>query len=205
MIREARARGVPITAETTFHYLHFRAEQVPDGATHFKCCPPIREEANRERLWTALADGDIQMVISDHSPCTPDLKLLEQGDFMKAWGGISSLQLGLSIIWTDAKARGFSIPDVARWVCQATAELVGLGKRKGRLAEGYDGDVVVWDPEGTFRVEAEGLRVRNKLSPYQGEQLAGCVLATFLRGQKIFDSSLPSLLEETRAGQLLFS
>jgi allantoinase len=188
LLRDAKAAGLKITAETCPHYLSFAAEEIPDGATEFKCCPPIRERDNREQLWRALSDRTIDMVVSDHSPCPPAMKLRESGDFMQAWGGISSLQLRLPIVWTESKRRGFSLDDLARWLCSAPAKLVGLEGRKGLLAEGYDADVVIWNPTRQFRVEAARLEHRHKLTPYQDRVLAGVVEKTFLRGRKIYDN-----------------
>jgi allantoinase len=188
MLRDAKAVGLKITAETCPHYLSFIAEEIPDGATEFKCCPPIRERDNRELLWSALSDRTIDMVVSDHSPCPPAMKLRESGDFMQAWGGISSLQLRLPIVWTESKRRGFSLDDLARWLCSAPAKLVGLEGRKGLIAEGYDADLVIWNPTRQFRVEAAGLEHRHKLTPYQDRVLAGVVEKTFLRGRKIYDN-----------------
>ncbi len=186
-LREAMAAGVRITAETCPHYLYFAAEDIPDGATEFKCCPPIRETENRERLWSALADNTIDIVVSDHSPCPEDLKLRESGNFVEAWGGISSLQLRLPVIWTEARKRGFSLLDISRWLCAAPARLVGLDQRKGAIAAGYDADIVIWTPEQQFRVTCEMLHHRHKLTPYIGEILKGVVTKTFLRGNKIYD------------------
>lgn len=188
MLRDAKAGGMKITAETCPHYLSFAAEEIPDGATEFKCCPPIRERDNREQLWNALGEGTIDMVVSDHSPCPPAMKLRESGDFLQAWGGISSLQLRLPIVWTESKRRGFSLDDVARWVCSAPAKLVGLDGRKGSIAEGYDADLVIWNPTKQFRVEAAGLQHRHKLTPYEDRVLDGVVEKTFLRGRKIYDN-----------------
>ncbi len=188
MLREARAAGVSITAETCPHYLVFAAEEISDGATEFKCCPPIRERENREQLWQALADGTIDMVVSDHSPCPPGMKLPESGDFLKAWGGISSLQLRLPVTWTEAQRRGHSIDDLTRWLCQAPAALVGLAGRKGAIDSGADADIVIWNPEREFLVEPDMLHHRHKLTPYAGRTLAGVVEKTFLRGEKIYDA-----------------
>lgn len=188
LLREAKASGLKVTAETCPHYLMFDAEEIPDGATQFKCCPPIRERENREQLWTALGDGTIDMVVSDHSPCPPAMKLRESGDFLQAWGGISSLQLRLPILWTESKRRGFSLEDLARWLCSAPARLVGLEDRKGLIAKGGDADLVIWNPAQQFRVEGEALHHRHKLTPYQGRVLEGVVEKTFLRGRKIYDS-----------------
>jgi len=187
MLREAKASGVAITAETCPHYLHFAAEEIRDGATEFKCCPPIRERENREQLWGALRDGTIDMVVSDHSPCPPEMKLREQGDFMKAWGGISSLQLRLPVMWTDASARGFSVSDLSEWLCRSPARLVGLAQRKGSIRVGCDADLVIWNPDAEFRVEPELIHHRHKLTPYAGEILHGVVEKTFLRGQMVYD------------------
>ncbi|HEX7809927.1 MAG TPA: allantoinase AllB, partial [Thermoanaerobaculia bacterium] len=148
ILRRAKAEKLPLTAETTPHYLHFESEQIPRGRTEFKCAPPIREHENREALWQGLASGLIDLVVSDHSPCTPELK---RGDFMSAWGGIASLQLVLPIVWTNASARGFTLPDIARWCCESTARLANLST-KGRIAIGMDADFVIWDPEATFTV-----------------------------------------------------
>jgi allantoinase len=186
-LREAKAAGVLITAETCPHYLHFAAEDIPDGATEFKCCPPIRERENREQLWDALRDGTIDMVVSDHSPCPPEMKLSEQGDFTKAWGGISSLQLRLPVMWTEAKQRGFAISQIAEWLCRAPAKLVGLDRRKGAIAVGYDADIVIWNPDAEFRVAPEMIHHRHKLTPYDGEVLRGVVEKTFVRGQMVYD------------------
>jgi len=187
MLRDAKTAGVRITAETCPHYLTFAAEDVPDGATEFKCCPPIRERENREQLWSALKDGTVDFVVSDHSPCTPDLKLRESGNFLEAWGGISSLELRLPAVWTEAERRGFSLTDLSRWLCSAPAALVGLDGSKGSLTVGHDADVVIWNPRKAFRVEGESLQHRHKLTPYQGRVLHGTVEKTFLRGQKIYD------------------
>ena len=188
LLRDAKTAGVKITAETCPHYLTFAAEEISDGATEFKCCPPIRERENREQLWAALGERTIDMVVSDHSPCPPAMKLPESGDFLQAWGGISSLQLRLPIVWTESKRRGFSLTDLARWLCSAPAKLVGLESRKGSIAVGYDADLVIWNPARQFRVEGAALQHRHKLTPYQGRVLDGVVEKTFLRGRKIYDS-----------------
>src|ERR1051325_3801923 len=186
MLREAKTRGLPITAETCPHYLTFSAEEIPDRATQFKCCPPIRERENREQLWTALANATIDMIVSDHSPCPPEMKLPETGNFLEAWGGISSLQLRLPAVWTESERRGFSFDQLARWLCSAPAKLVGLEQRKGSIEIGNDADIVIWNPEKHFRVEGAALHHRHKLTPYEGRQLKGLVEQTFLRGRKIY-------------------
>ncbi len=184
LIAEARRDGVRITTETCPHYLTFAAEEIPAGATQFKCCPPIREAANREQLWQGLADGTIDCIVSDHSPCTPELKRLDLGDFAQAWGGISSLQLGLSDVWTEARRRGFSLPDVVRWMAERPAQLVGL-QRKGRIEPGYDADFCVFAPDDGFVVDPATLFHRNPITPYAGRHLDGVVRSTWLRGLEI--------------------
>ena len=187
MLREAQASGVRISAETCPHYLYFASENIGEARTEFKCCPPIRDRENREQLWRGLIDGTIETVVSDHSPCLAGLKLRELGDFMQAWGGISSLQLRLPIVWTEARRRGLSILDLSRWLCYEPARLVNLHHRKGSIAQGLDADLIVWDPDSEFTVSSEMLYHRNKLTPYDGEVLSGLVQKTFLRGQKIYD------------------
>ncbi|MFN2492513.1 MAG: allantoinase AllB [Pyrinomonadaceae bacterium] len=187
MLREAKAAGLKMTAETCPHYLAFAAEDIPDGATEFKCCPPIRERENREQLWDALADGTLDMIVSDHSPCPPELKMPDSGDFLGAWGGISSLQLRLPVVWTEAQSRGFSVLDLSRWLCSAPAKLVGLEGRKGSIQVGCDADLVIWNPAKQFRVQSTALHHRHKLTPYQNRMLYGLAQKTFLRGRKIYD------------------
>jgi allantoinase len=187
-LREARAQGLPLTAETCPHYLHFTAEAIPDGATPFKCAPPIRDAANREELWRALAEGVLSMVASDHSPCSPALKALEVGDFVRAWGGVAGLQLALPVIWTEASSRGFSIHDIVRWMCVAPAALAGLTGRKGALAAGADADFIIFDDAATFSVKPEAIEHRHKVTPYAGESLRGGVLATYVRGVQVAEA-----------------
>jgi allantoinase len=186
-LRRARADAVPISAETCPHYLTLAAEQVPDGATLFKCAPPIRARANRERLWGALAGGDISMVCSDHSPCPPERKRLEDGDFMAAWGGISSLQLGLPVVWSAARRRGHTLADLAEWMCLAPARLVGLDHRKGAILPGRDADLVLLDPDASFTVDPASLYHRHPVTPYADRVLHGVVRATYLRGRLAWD------------------
>ena len=201
-IARARAEGLPMTAESCPHYLFFAAEEVPDGATEFKCAPPIRERENRERLWEALAGGAIDMVVSDHSPSPPDLKCRDSGDFARAWGGISSLELSLSATWTAASERGFSLDRVADWMCRAPAAVAGLDTHKGSIAPGCDADLVVFDPEASFTVDPARLYQRHKLTPYSGRTLKGVVVATYLRGEKIFERGQ---LEPGAAGEILLA
>jgi allantoinase len=184
-IREAKSRGVRLTVETCPHYLTIAAEDVPDGATEYKCAPPIRERENQNALWEALRDGTIDFIATDHSPAPPTVKCRDTGDFMKAWGGIGSLGLALPLIWTEAKQRGFALDDVARWLCSRPAELARLS-RKGNIIAGSDADFVVWSREETFTVEASRLHFRHKLTPYLGRTLSGVVQSTLLRGREIF-------------------
>ncbi|MCA1630517.1 MAG: allantoinase AllB [Acidobacteria bacterium] len=186
-LREARAGGVRITAETCPHYLAFASEEIADGATEFKCCPPIRERENRERLWAALGENLIEMIVSDHSPCPPGMKRREEGDFLAAWGGISSLQLRLPVVWTEARRRGFPVERLSEWLAAAPARLAGLQDYKGAIRVGADADFVVWNPDEKFRVEPSALQHRHKLTPYTGRELSGVVEATFLRGEKIYE------------------
>jgi len=176
----ARAEGLAVSAETCPHYLTLAAEDVPDAATAYKCCPPIRDRANQALLWQGLRDGVIDQVVSDHSPCTADLKALESGDFATAWGGIASLQLGLPLVWTAARERGFALSDVVRWMGHQPARLTRL--RKGQITEGADADLVAFAPEETFTVDAARLHHRNPVTPYDGRTLTGVVRRTWLRG-----------------------
>ena len=185
MIADARMAGLPLTVETCPHYLVFAAEEIPDGQTRFKCAPPIRERENGERLWQGLRDNLIDTIGSDHSPAPPALKCFETGDLQRAWGGIASLQLGLSAIWTAAQRRGFSLVDVVRWMCRRPAQLVGLDGRKGALAAGCDADIVVFDASAAWVVSPERLHHRHKATPYEGQKMLGRVDATYLRGRKI--------------------
>ena len=186
-VARARAEGFPLSAETCPHYLFFSAEEIPDGATEFNCAPPIRDRANRERLWAGLESGALEMVVSDHSPSPPEGKSRDTGDFLSAWGGISSLQLRLSAVWTTARQRGHSFDRLAEWLSAAPARLPGLERTKGAIAPGRDADFVVWNPEQDFEVTPEMLHHRHKLSPYLGRTLSGVVEATYLAGEKIFE------------------
>ncbi|KAE9568376.1 Allantoinase [Colletotrichum fructicola] len=204
MLREARDRGIQITAETCFHYLSLASEEVPEGDTRYKSAPPARDLSNQALLWEELSrengDGVIKTVVSDHSPCTPDLKLIpeslpvaphshqgEDGDFFSAWGGVSSLGLGLSILWTQADSRGITIEDIVRWTSTNTARQVGLEQEKGDLGVGFDADVVVFDDTAFFEVNTDTMFFRNEVSPFEGKTLKGAVDETWLRGRKIFD------------------
>lgn len=204
LIRQAQSSGIKITAETCFHYLSLASEIVRTGDTRYKCCPPIRTQSNQDGLWTELLRADdsaITTVVSDHSPCTPNLKLLpahiaddEQsasdsasGDFFAAWGGVSSIGLGLSILWTAGQRWGITVEHLVKWCCTNTAKQVGLEQEKGDLNAGFYGDIAVFDDEAIFEVEKETMLFRNRCSPYQGMKLQGMVMATWLRGVKVWD------------------
>ena len=189
-IREAKKEGLPLTVETAQHYLYFSAEQIGDGQTLFKCAPPIRDKNNQERLWEALLDGTIDLVATDHSPAPPALKETASGDFKKAWGGVSSIQLALPVLWTAARKRGVSLPQLAKWLCMGPARLAGLSETKGVLAPGYEADLIVWKPEQDFRVTEDILYHRHKITPYLGEQLYGVVEQAYLHGRKVFDKGV---------------
>ena len=193
IIEAARADGAAVTAETCPHYLTFCADEVPDGATEFKCCPPIRDAANREGLWAGLAGGLIDLVVSDHSPCPPELKQRETGDFGAAWGGIASLQLSLPAVWTQARRRGHGLADVVRWMAARPAELAGL-PGKGVLAPGYDADLVAFDDTASFTVDPARLWHRHPVTPYAGQALTGVVRRTWLRGQETGEAPAGRLL-----------
>jgi allantoinase len=185
LIGAAQAAGVEVSAETCPHYLYFAAEEVPAGHTEFKCCPPVRYAPNREAQWRALEAGVIGGVVSDHSPCTPELKRLDEGDFRTAWGGIASLQVALPAVWTVARRRGRALSDIARWMSAFPAALAGLDDRKGAIAAGRDADLVAFDPDATFAVRAADLLHKNPVSPYDGRTLTGVVRRTWLRGTEV--------------------
>jgi allantoinase len=182
----ARSEGLSLSVETCPHYLHLAADTIGNGATLCKCAPPIRSRENCEALWQGLSEGVIDLVATDHSPCPPAMKRLEEGNFRTAWGGIAGLSVALSVMWTEASRRGFTLMDIARWMAEGPARLAGCGARKGRLAPGHDADLVVFDPEAEFQVTQERLHYRYPLSPYLGETLRGVVKATYLRGQPVF-------------------
>lgn len=188
ILRRAQDDGVKVTAETTPHYLFFAAETVPDAATQFKCAPPIRDGANRERLWDALRAGVITAIVSDHSPCTPELKHLADGDFDRGWGGIASLQFALPVVWTEAQKRGFTLEQISRLMSEGPAKLAGISDRKGRLAAGLDADLVVFDPDAALHVEPSMIEHRHKITPYEGHVLSGNVKTTYLRGRKVWEN-----------------
>jgi allantoinase len=184
ILAAARAEGVRVSVETCPHYLSVTAEEVADGQTQFKCCPPIREAGNREKLWDGLRDGVIDCVVSDHSPCPPELKSLDGGDFAQAWGGISSLQLGLPLVWTEARRRGQALTDVVQWMAARPAQIAGI-RRKGRIRVGWDADFAVFAPDETFVVDPQRLHHRHPVTPYAGRRLTGVVRSTWLRGVEI--------------------
>ncbi|MET0790324.1 MAG: allantoinase AllB [Polyangiaceae bacterium] len=186
-LRAAKAEGLPITVETCPHYLCLDAASIPDGATFYKCAPPIRDAANRDALWQGLLEGVIDFVITDHSPCSPALKLAESGDFEAAWGGIASLQLGLPAVWTEGRRRGATLAALFRWMSEAPAEFAGLAGKKGRIQLGYDADLLVFGPDEGLLVEPERLFFRHKVSPYLGQRLLGRVHSTLLRGECVYD------------------
>jgi allantoinase len=203
LLQQARAEGLPITVESCPHYLHFTAEEIPDGATEFKCAPPIRNCENREALWQGLREGVIDMIVTDHSPCPPAMKRREEGRFDLAWGGIASLSVALPVIWTECQARGSSLDDLARWMSSAPAALAGIGDQAGALTVGRDANFVVFDPEAEFAVEPEKLHFRHPVSPYLGETLRGVVRATYLRGEAVFREG--SLTKTPRGRELRLS
>ena len=185
-IVRAKQKGLALTVETCQHYLYFNAEEIKDGRTEFKCAPPIREKANNEKLWQALKGGIIDFVATDHSPAPPEMKELVSGDFMKAWGGISSIQFALPVLWTAAKKHDCDLNDIANWLCEKPALLPQL-KTKGKIAKGYDADLVVWNPEEKFVVKENMIQHRHKITPYLNEELYGIVEQTWLNGEKLFD------------------
>ncbi|UGS26521.1 allantoinase AllB [Microbacterium resistens] len=189
MLRSAKNDGLRLTVETCPHYLTLTAEEIPHGATQFKCCPPIREAGNRELLWQGLEDGTIDFIVSDHSPSTLDLKDLENGDFAVAWGGVASLQLGLSLIWTEARQRGLSLETVVSWMSDRPAQFAGL-TGKGRIAPGYDADFSIFAADDAFVVDVAKLHHKNPLTPYHGKALAGVVRRTWLHGE-VVDGETP--------------
>jgi len=187
MVTSARGRGVRISAETCPHYLWFDADRIPDGATEYKCAPPIRRRDDRDGLWSALSSGELQMIVSDHSPCPPILKRRDVGDFFVAWGGIASLQLGPAVVWTAMRDRGLPIERLVEWMSTAPAALAGLETSKGAIAPGYDADLVLFDPDRAFEVREDMLLHRHTVTPYLGVSLCGVVEATYVRGVRAYD------------------
>ncbi len=187
-IQRAKEKGLPVTVETGQHYLYFNAEQIQDGQTQFKCAPPIRDKENNDQLWLALKSGIIDFVATDHSPATPELKELESGNFLKGWGGIASLQFALPALWTAARQRGCDFDQVVKWLCENPAKLIGKDKTKGKIAAGYDADLVILDEKATFTVTGNMIEHRHKITPYLNEQLYGVVKQTYIAGTKVFDA-----------------
>jgi allantoinase len=185
-LRKAKEKGLPITVETAQHYLSFNAEEIRDGETQYKCAPPIREAQNNEQLWQALQDGIIDFVATDHSPSTPKLKQIESGDFMKAWGGIASIQFALAALWTAAKQRDCSLNDLAKWLCENPAKLIGKQNQKGKIQIGFDADLIILDPEKSFDVTEDIIHHKHKITPYLNRQLIGVVEQTFIAGKKVY-------------------
>ena len=189
LLREARASRQPVSAESCPHYLTIDAEQIASGATEFKCAPPIRGSANRAQLWLALQEGVLDMIVSDHSPCPPEMKTKESGDFFAAWGGVASLELGLPVVWSEMRKRGLGLELLAKWMCEGPARLAGLHRARGRIAAGQQADFVVMDPDRYFTVDPKQLKQRHPVTPYAGRTLHGRVCATYLRGELIFADS----------------
>ena len=186
VLGDARSEGLPITVETCPHYLHLFAEQIEDGATLFKCAPPIRSKENRELLWQGLHAGIIDMIVTDHSPCPPEMKRTKEGRFDLAWGGIASLSMALPVVWTECRTRGYSLEDLCRWMSSAPASLAGIDGQSGALMAGREANFVVFDPDSVFTVEEQNLHYRHRVSPYLTESLHGVVHATYLRGEAVF-------------------
>mgnify|MGYP000888550040 FL=1 len=197
-IVRAKQKGLPLTVETGQHYLYCNAGQIKDGQTQFKCAPPIREAENNELLWSALKKNIIDFVATDHSPATPDLKELVSGDFMKAWGGIASLQFALPVLYTAAKKRNATFNDIVKWLCENPAKLIGRQNSKGKIAAGYDADIIVVDDEKNFIVEAANILHKHKVTPYLGEELTGVVEQTYIGGKIVFDNGVFTALNSGR-------
>ena len=188
-IEQAKQKGLPLTAETAQHYLYFCAEEIKDGQTQFKCAPPIRNKANNNQLWKALQNGILDFVATDHSPATPDLKETISGNFLKAWGGIASLQIALPVLWTAAKQRNIGVVHIAKWLSENPAKLIGLEHKKGRIEKGYDADLVIWNPDESFTVTEQMILHKHKITPYLGEQLYGTVHSTYLGGMVVYHAN----------------
>lgn len=196
LVRQAKADGIPITAETCPHYLTLAAETIPDGSPQYKCCPPVRGQADQNALWAGLADGTIDIVVTDHSPSTPELKLLEVGDLGLAWGGIASLQFGFAAVWTAARRRGIPLTTVLQWMSRGPADLIAL-PTKGRIEVGADADLVALNDEASFTVEVSGIRHKHPVTPYLGHELHGVVRTRWLRGTELGDDMVAGKLLRT--------
>jgi allantoinase len=186
-LTQAKREGLPISVETCPHYLFFNAEDIPDSQTQFKCAPPIREQKNNEKLWEALRRGLFSFVVSDHSPAIPQMKEIESGNLKKGWGGIAGLQFSLSAFWTKAKERHFSVSDIAKLMSYNVADFLNIEDKKGKIAVGYDADLTVWDPEGSYEVTKDIIHFRHKITPYEGFQLNGVVRQTYVGGHKVYE------------------
>ena len=202
IIAKAKAEGLPITAETCPHYLFFNAEDIPDGATQYKCAPPIREKSNNDKLWEALKDGTLDFIVSDHSPAPPELKELTSGNFNKAWGGIAGMQFSLSAVWTEMRKRGFNIVQLSRLMSSNVSSFIGLDHCKGKIQEGYDADLVIWNPDEKVIYNSQNIEHKHKITPYAGIELFGKVKQTYCAGDLIFDNGK---LNSQRNGKLLFA
>ena len=189
-IRKAKEQKIAITAETCPHYLTLQSEEIRDGATHFKCAPPIRENRNREDLWRGLEQGIIDFIVSDHSPCTPQLKKLETGDFDAAWGGIAGLQFSLPVIWTEMQKKGLTLAQLSYWMSESTVKFLKVKGKSGKIEMGSDADLVVWDPNAQFVLKESQIFHRHKVTPYLGKKLYGVIKKTFVRGQCVFDEGI---------------
>jgi allantoinase len=199
-ILQAKQKGLPITVETGQHYLYFNADEIPDGNTAFKCAPPIRDKQNNDALWDALQSNIIDFVATDHSPATPNLKEVESGDFIKAWGGIASIQFALPIMCTLAKKRNATFTDILKWMCEKPAILAGVQHVKGKLAIGFDADIIIVDDEKTFTVTEQNILHKHKLTPYLHHQLCGVVTHTFLAGNLVFENGI---VNEKKQGKII--
>lgn len=186
-IKNAKKEGLPLTAETAQHYLFFNAEEIPDGATSYKCAPPIREMKNNNELWDALSSGVLDFIATDHSPAPPELKEIESGNFKKAWGGIAGLQFALSSTWTKSRERNIPLQQILKWLCENPAKFIQLEKSKGKIEPGFDADLAVWNPDKTFIVEKKNIYHRHKITPYLDKELYGEIKQTFINGKKVFD------------------
>jgi len=202
LIQQAQNEGIKVSAETCPHYLTLSSDSIPDGDGRFKCCPPIRDDNNQDDLWVGLEDGTIDFIVSDHSPCTPALKKLEEHNLWEAWGGISSLQFGLSLIWTAIQKRGYSIEHLVKWMCERPAHLVNLENVKGKISKGYQADFVIWDPESKHTIDKKDILHKNKLSAYEQHTVYGVVEQTILRGEVIFDKSKENFTDEPKGKYL---
>jgi allantoinase len=202
LIQQAQNDNIQITAETCPHYLTLSSETIPDGDSRFKCCPPIRDNDNQDELWKGLEDGSISFIVSDHSPCTPALKKLEEQNLWEAWGGISSLQFGLSLIWTAIQKRGYSMNHLVKWMCERPARLVNLEAIKGKIQKGFQADFVIWNPEATHTIKKSDILFKNKMSAYEEHQVSGVVEQTFLRGKCIYQRNKKNFTGTTQGKYL---